>query len=116
MTNQCAMGKLFDDTPFIQKEEPFIRNKRFFFQKERPMEITDQQEEKLFLDLAKDCIKHQFSSDEEETIADDLKKLSFGDSDYEKAKDLERNGSAYYEIDGEFIDWLGCVKVFQLMI
>jgi len=35
-----------------------------------------------------------------------LKELSFCDSGYEKAKYLERNGSASYEIDGEFIDWL----------
>lgn len=86
------MEKIFDDTLFIQKE--------------RPTKITDQQEEKMFIDLAKDCIKQQFSSDDEETIAEDLKELSFCDSGYEKAKDLESNGNASYEIDSEFIDWL----------
>lgn len=89
------MEKLFDDTLFVQKE--------------RPTKITEQQEEKMYLDLAKDCIKQQFSSDDEETIAEDLKELSFCDSGYEKAKDLESNGNASYEIDGEFIDWLDCI-------
>ena len=86
------MEKLFDDTLLIQKE--------------RPTKITKQQEEKMFIDLAKECIKYQYSSDDEETIAEDLKELSTNDSGFEKAKDLEDNGNASYEIDGDFIDWL----------
>jgi len=86
------MEKLFDDTLFVQKE--------------RPTKITEQQEEKMYLDLAKECIKHQYSSDDEETIAEDLKELSTNDSGFEKAKDLEDNGNASYEFDGDFIDWL----------
>ena len=86
------MEKLFDDTLLIQKE--------------RPTQITAQQEEKMYLDLAKDCIKQQYSSDDEETIAEDLKELSFNDSGFEKAKDLEDNGNASYEFNGDFIDWL----------
>jgi hypothetical protein len=86
------MEKLFDDTLFVQKE--------------RPTKITEQQEGKMYLELAKDCIEQQFSSDDEETIAEDLKELYFCDSGYEQAKDLERNGKASYEINGEFIDWL----------
>jgi len=86
------MEKLFDDTLFVQKE--------------RPTKITDQQEEKMYLDLAKECIKYQYSSDDEETIAEDLKELSINDSGFEKAKDLEDNGNASYEFDGDFIDWL----------
>jgi hypothetical protein len=86
------MEKLFDDTLFVQKE--------------RPTKITDQQEEKMYLDLAKDCVKQQFSSDDEETIAEDLKELSTNDSGFEKAKDLEDNGNASYKFDGNFIDWL----------
>lgn len=89
------MEKLFDDTLFVQKE--------------RPTKITKQQEEKMYLDLSKDCIEQQFSSDDEETIVEDLKELSFCDSGYEKAKDLERNEKASYEIDGDFIDWLDCI-------
>lgn len=86
------MEKLFDDTLFVQKE--------------RPTKITDQQEEKMYLDLAKECIKQQYSSDDEETIAEDLKELSINDNGFEKAKDLENNGNASYEFDGDFIDWL----------
>lgn len=86
------MEKLFDDTLLIQKE--------------RPMQITKQQEEKMFVDLAKECIKQQYSSDDEETIAEDLKELSINDSGFEKAKDLEDNGNADYEFSGDFIDWL----------
>jgi len=86
------MEKLFDDTLFIQKE--------------RPTTITSQQEEKMYIDLAKECIKNQFSSDNEETIIEDLKELSIDDSGFGKAKDLESNGRACYEFDGEFIDWL----------
>jgi hypothetical protein len=85
------MEKLFDDTLFVQKE--------------RPTKITEQQEEKMYLDLAKECIKYQYSSDDE-TIAEDLKELSTNDSGFEKAKDLEDNGNASYEFDGDFIDWL----------
>lgn len=77
------MEKLFDDTLFVQKE--------------RPTKITKQQEEKMWLDLARECIKNQYSNDDEETISKDLKKLSSHDSGFEKAKDLEDNGRAYYE-------------------
>lgn len=86
------MEKLFDDTLLIQKE--------------RPTQITKQQEEKMFVDLAKECIKYQYSDDDEETITGDLKKLSINDSGFEKAKDLENDGNASYQFDGDFIDWL----------
>ena len=86
------MEKLFDDTLLIQKE--------------RPTKITAQQAEKMYLDLAKDCIEQQFSSDDEEVIAEDLKELSVNDSGFEKAKYLEDNGNADYEFSGDFIDWL----------
>jgi hypothetical protein len=86
------MEKLFDDTLFIQKE--------------RPTKITNQQEEQMFIDLAKECIENQYSSDDEETIAEDLKDLSINDSGFEKAKALDNNGNASYEFDGDFIDWL----------
>jgi hypothetical protein len=87
------MEKLFDDTLLIQKE--------------RPTQITKQQEEKMFVDLAKECIKYQYSSDDEEAVAEDLKKLSRNDNGFEKAKDLDDNGNASYEFDGDFIYWLG---------
>jgi hypothetical protein len=86
------MEKLFDDTLFVQKE--------------RPTKITEQQEEKMFLNLAKECIKNQYSSDDEETIAEDLSNLSVNDNGFEKAKALDDNGNADYSFDGDFIDWL----------
>lgn len=86
------MSKLFDDSLFIQKQ--------------RPTRITEMQEEKMFIDLAKDCIEQQFSSDDIDIIAKDFKDLYRNDSGYEKAKDLENNGSGSYNINGEFIDWL----------
>lgn len=86
------MEKLFDDNLLIQKE--------------RPTQITKQQEEKMFVDLAKEVIKYQYSSDDEETIAEDLKELSQRDNGFEKAKDLESDGNASYTFDGDFIDWL----------
>ena len=86
------MEKLFDDTLFVQKE--------------RPTKITEQQEAKMFIDLAKECIQNQYSSDKKETIAEDLRELSSNDSGFEKAKDLEDNGNASYKFEGDFIDWL----------
>ena len=86
------MEKLFDDTLFVQKE--------------RPTQITKQQEEKMFIELAKEVIENQYSDDDEETIAEDLKELSRNDNGFEKAKDLKSNGNASYEFDGDFIDWL----------
>jgi hypothetical protein len=86
------MEKLFDDTLFVQKE--------------RPTQVTKQQEEKMFIELAKEVIENQYSDDDEETIAEDLKELSRNDNGFEKAKDLESDGNASYEFDGDFIDWL----------
>jgi len=86
------MDKLFDDTLFIQKE--------------RPTKITKQQEEKMFINLAKEVIKNKYSFDGEETISEDLKGLSLHDNGFEKAKNLESDGNASYTFDGEFIDWL----------
>ena len=86
------MEKLFDDTLFVQKE--------------RPIEITKEQENKMFIDLAKECIKNQYSSDDEETISEDLSNLSINDNGFEKAKALDDNANASYSFDGDFIDWL----------
>ena len=86
------MEKLFDDTLFVQKE--------------RPIKITKQQENKMFIDLAKECIKNQYSSDDEETISEDLSNLSINDNGFEKAKALDDNANASYSFDGDFIDWL----------
>lgn len=84
--------KLFDDTLFVQKE--------------RPTKITAQQEEQMYLDLAIECIENQYSSSDQQTIVEDLKKLSINDSGFEKAKELEDDGSGDYKFNGDFIDWL----------
>lgn len=86
------MEKLFDDTLFVQKE--------------RPTKITSQQDQQMFLELAKECIENGYSGDDEQTIAEDLKELSMNDSGFEMAKDLDDEGSASYEMIGDFIDWL----------
>ena len=87
-----TMNKLFDD--------------RLLVQKERPTKITEQQEEKMFSDLAKEVIEYQYSSDDEETIAEDLKELSINDSGFEKAKYLDEKSFCGYTFEGDFIDWL----------
>jgi hypothetical protein len=86
------MNKLFDD--------------RLLVQKERPNKITKQQEEQMFVDLSKEIIENQYSSDDEETIAEDLADLSIYDNGFEKAKYLDDRGSADYTFEGDFIDWL----------
>lgn len=87
------MEKLFDDAPFVQKE--------------RPTKITDEQEQKMYLDLATEIIKRNWCKDGDvETIADDLSKLSINDSGFEKAKDLEDDSYVNYEFCGDFIDFL----------
>jgi len=96
------MDKLFDDTLFVSKE--------------RPVKITDQQETQMFIDLAKDVIKYGYSDSDEETIAEDLKNLSFCSSGFERAKDLDSNGNASYEIDGEFVDWLDDIEYARSVI
>ena len=86
------MEKLFDDTLFVQKE--------------RPTQITKQQEEQMFIDLAKELIKQQYSESDEEDIVDDLKKLRFNDTGFNLAKELEDNGNCEYTFNGDFVDWL----------
>lgn len=86
------MEKLFDDS--------------LLFQKERPKKITKKQEEEFYIDLAKECIEEGFSSDDEETIAEDFEGLYDSDSGFEKAKHLEERGCADYVYSGDFISFL----------
>lgn len=87
------MEKLFDDAPFVQKE--------------RPTKLTEEQKEKMYLDLAAEIIKNQWAKGGlEECIAEDLSKLSINDSGFEKAKDLEDHSFVDYEFCGDFIDFL----------
>ena len=88
------MEKLFDDSET--------------FQKERPKEITEKQENELYSKLAKEIISNGWCIDElEEDIIYDLKHLSRNDTGFEMAKDLEDyNMKCNYEIDTDFIYWL----------
>jgi len=86
------MEKLFDDTSFIVDK--------------RPLEITEQQRESMFITLANQVIEYNYSNDDVETIAYDLAQLSKYDTGFDRAKDLEDNGNGDYTFDGEFISWL----------
>jgi hypothetical protein len=86
------MDKLFDDTYLVENK--------------RPTEITPQQKNELFLILAKEAVKKQFSSDSLENIADDFSHLSMNDTGFEMAKQLDDAYSSEFTYDGEFIDFL----------
>jgi hypothetical protein len=87
------MDKLFDDTLYVSKD--------------RPTAITPQQSEALFLKLAEEAIDNGYSGDDVEVIKEDLNELSLNQSGFEIAKDLESQGRADYDFEGDFIDWLG---------
>ena len=78
------------------------------FTKERPIELSHSQKESVYKKLAKEIIDNDWSDDNIEDIILDLKSLSFSNSGYEKAKELESfNAKCSYSIDTEFI--LKCV-------
>ena len=77
------------------------------FVKERPSKLSEKQEAEIWQNLAKEVVKNGWSTDDIDTIIEDLQGLSMSDSGYEMAKDLEyfsANGS--YDIDTSFIEWL----------
>jgi len=77
------------------------------FVKERPEKITQQQEEELYLKLAKEIIENRWSTDDVDDIISDLKQLSKSDTGFEMAKDLELfSKKASYNIETPFIEWL----------
>lgn len=77
------------------------------FTKERPIELSHSQKESVYKKLAKEIIDNDWSDDNIEDIILDLKGLSFTNSGYEKAKELEGfNAKASYSIDTSFIEWL----------
>ena len=87
------MEKLFNDSEL--------------FQKERPKKITEEQEKKIYKELAQEILDNGWCKDDIEDIVSDLKKLSKNDSGYEMAKDLEGyNMNCSYDIDTDFIYWL----------
>jgi formate dehydrogenase maturation protein FdhE len=82
-------------------------NESEIFQKKRPSKLTGKQERDFYLEMAKEVIENNWSSDDEDTIATDLSDLSLSDNGYEMAKDLESyTGIAEYSIDVDFCKWL----------
>jgi len=88
--------------------------------KKRPTGISKSQEEQMYIDLAKEIIKHNYINDDDdytiEDIIEDLKQVSFSDSGFEIAKTLESYGNASYVFDGDFIDWLDHIGFKKLNI
>ena len=78
------------------------------FQKERPTQLTQKQKDDFYSEQAKDLKAQGFSTDDEEDIIEDLKKLyPFNDNGFEMAKELDGYGcQATYDIDTNFCEWL----------
>lgn len=90
----------------MQFEQGSLFDKMAGVNKNRPTSATEQQKEEIYLNLAEEIIKNNYSSGDKEDIVEDLKKLSLNDSGFEKAKNLDSNGNALYRFDGDFIDFL----------
>lgn len=75
--------------------------------KTRPTGITEAQEQAFYREAAQQIVKNGWSRDAIEDIMEDLAELSFSDSGYEMAKDLESySRHATYQIDSFFISFL----------
>jgi hypothetical protein len=85
--------KLFDDTEFVQEN--------------RPKKITEQQELAFYQEKAEECIELNYTSNDVESVIEDLKSLRYGEDGFQKAKQLNHEGICDYEFSGDFIDWLG---------
>jgi hypothetical protein len=86
------MESLFEETVGVQKH--------------RPTKITNQQRDKLYIELAQEIIDNNYSSSDINVISEDLKNLFTTDSGFEKAKALENNGNGTYRFNGDFVDSL----------
>ena len=79
------------------------------FQKERPTKITDIQEQEFYKEFAQGIIDGKWSSDDLESIIQDVSDLSVHENGYELAKSLESYScKASYDIDSEFVEYLDC--------
>lgn len=75
--------------------------------KTRPTQATELQLQNFYRVIAEEIIEGRWSSDHVEDIMEDVAQISFHDSGYEIAKDLESyNRSASYRIDLDFISFL----------
>jgi len=74
---------------------------------QRPTQITKEQQDNYFKEVAEEIIQNEWSSSSIERIIHDLHQISYSDSGYEIAKKLESYPSkASYDIDTEFIEFL----------
>lgn len=86
--------------------EPLFKDSEVYT-KVRPTKITEQQKQDFYKKIAEEIIKGGWSTDEPEDIISDVSDISFHDSGYEIAKDLEGYGKkASYDIDTLFIEYL----------
>lgn len=77
------------------------------FTKERPTKLTEKQTYRFYSEMAKTVITEGFSEDDPEFIIKDLEALSFHDSGFEMAKELDGyTANAAYKIDSSFIEFL----------
>ena len=90
------MEKLFNDS------ELYI--------KERPKQITEQQAEKLYKEIAEEIVKDGWSDDDVEDIIQDVSEINFKENGYEIAKSLESGRRlTTYNIDAMFVEFLDCL-------
>lgn len=77
------------------------------FTQERPNKITQQQQEDFYNEIAEEIIENNWSNSDLEDVVSDVSKITFNDSGYEIAKDLEGyDKDASYDIDSSFIEFL----------
>lgn len=74
----------------------------------RPTEITAQQKQDFYKKVAQEIIKYQYSTDDEESIIEDIEQLEIRswNSGFDLANDLKKDGTAQYEFSGDFINYL----------
>lgn len=96
------METLFKDTEGVNKE--------------RPTQITKQQKKKLCLKLAKEIIEKDYSTNNEEDIAEDLSNIDTLGSGFEIAKKLDDCGIATYKFSGDFIDFLDGINCEERIV
>lgn len=83
-------------------------NESEMFVKERPKDLTDMQESKMYSEIAQEIIDEGYSDSDIVDIISDIKEISFNISGFEIAKSLDDDykmeGS--YKINGDFVDYL----------
>lgn len=81
------------------------------FIKNRPEELTENQKNDIWKELAKYIINEKWSNSDINDILNDLKKIPLSYSGYEKAKQLESSKRCYYDLNTFFIEWLDSIEI-----